>query len=181
MRCERCKTSDLTLVSFGVYTCPVCGRVDADGNLLDQPRGDATGPQTFETGTSSFVAPPPVGAATPMVAAPPPTRDIPMVFLVTMGVLALLDIGAVMASHNVCGFVVRCSFYGAIFTGRPLARAWMMICALLSIAGAVGLVVMFPTITPIVRALLTANVLANAWTLYVLLRPDTVAYFTRAT
>src|SRR6478752_7409919 len=103
MRCERCKTSDLALVTFGIYDCPVCGRVDADGNLLEAQAGaDDTGPVTFgtvETERGSFAAPPPVGspAAGVTPAAPSGKHDVPQVFLWTAGLSAILDLAAVIA------------------------------------------------------------------------------------
>ena len=56
-RCARCQAEEVTLETFGVFRCPACGRVDADGRALDaapsgpvEVAGDAHG---------SFAEPPP--------------------------------------------------------------------------------------------------------------------------
>lgn len=180
MRCERCKTSELTLVTFGVYDCPVCGRVDADGNVLGGKGGDDTGPQTFESERASFVAPPPVGASVPIVIRPEGKHDMPTVFLATMVISGLFDVGSALATRSILGFVLRVAFYGALLTGKPWARSFSIVGAGLSMVLSVALVLVFPSASNLVRTLLTVSLVANGWWLYVLLRPDTVAYFTRA-
>ena len=181
MRCERCKTSELSLVTFGVLDCPTCGHVDADGNLVGPKSGDDTGPQTFDTVQSPFAAPPPAGApAPPFVAVSPVGREMPQIFLVTMAVSALADVGAAVVSRNLVGMVVRTLFYAALLSGKPWARSVSMVGAGLAMALCMLVAAVLPGASVAMKILMTVLIVVNAWWLYVLLRPDTVAYFSRA-
>ncbi len=190
LRCERCRTADLTLESFGIYQCPNCGRVDADGHLLDARDDDRTGPQMLDTGRASFVAPPPAGpgpaglASAPVRdlgahASPSAARDMPTLFFGTLVVSALLNLGGALATHSVLGFVLSALFYGALFTGKNWARLSSMFGAAVSVLLCLVVIVLFPSASTVVRMLMTTIVITDGWWLYVLMRPDTVAYFRR--
>jgi len=186
MRCERCRTSELTLETFGIYRCPVCGRVDADGNLVGgEPadRADSTQPTLLETGRASFAAPPPAPAPSPIAASLTPTtstpsREMPRIFLVTLAITALIDVVGAMAGHSACSLVGLIVFYGGLLTGKPWARTVSMAGAVLTIGGCAMLFVLVHA-SPQLRTALAVVIAANAWWLYVLVRPDTVSYFTR--
>lgn len=196
LRCERCRTGDLTLESFGVYRCPNCGRVDADGNTLGDgvttDRADSTQPTILETGRASFAAPPPVPGPGPGSGPAPYTsltsaapsasmhasRDLPQVFLATLAVTGLIDAAGALASHSACSLVSLLFFYGGLLTGKPWARTLSMAGAVLTIGVcAMGFVMIHGN--PTVRIALGVVIMANAWWLYVLVRPDTVRYFAR--
>ncbi|MFO0683044.1 MAG: hypothetical protein U0234_13390 [Sandaracinus sp.] len=180
LRCERCRTADLTLESFGVYQCPNCGRVDADGHVLDGREDDKTGPQVLDTGRASFVAPPPPGAGVPIAAAPSGGREMPKLFFATLVISGLLNLGSALMTHSVLGFVMSALFYGALFTGKSWARWLSVFGSLASIVLCVLVIAVFRTAPPVVRMLLTVVVLTDGWWLYVLMRPDTAAYFRSA-
>ena len=87
-RCPRCRAHECTLETVGVFRCPACARVDADGEVIAE---GATEAARFATraGESSFAAPPPVTT---------PARGsgaaIPRPVLLLIGVQALLAFGA---------------------------------------------------------------------------------------
>lgn len=185
LRCERCRTADLTLLRFGVYTCPNCGQVDADGNILADAgtsRADSTQPTVIETGRASFVAPPPPSAPLPAgsvaAAAPTGTRDLPGIFLATVAVLGLIDVAEAVHTRSVLTLVLQLGTMGALVTGKPWARTLAIAGGVLGIGLAAMLFVAmrgqsgYAVIATVVMG-------ANAWWLYVLFRPDTVAYFKR--
>lgn len=179
LRCERCRTADLTLESFGVYQCPNCGRVDADGHLVDARDDDKTGPQVLDTGRASFVAPPPRTVDVPITAAPQGAREMPKLFLGTLVVSGLLNLGSALMSHSVLAFVLSALFYGALFTGKSWARWLSVLGSIGSILLCVLVIAVFRTAPPVFRMVLTVVVLTDGWWLYVLMRPDTAAYFRR--
>ena len=181
VRCERCKTHDLTLETFGVYQCPACGRVDADGNLVGQtPSADDTGPQIFETGRASFVAPPPASpmAASVASAAPAATSStgIPVLLLGTIAAIVLIDLAEAVQTDSPLSLLLQAGTMVALVTGKPWARALAMAGAVLMIGLSAMLFVALRGPYGVVAAVTIAM---NAWWLYVLLRPDTVAYFSR--
>ncbi len=195
MRCERCRTSDLTLVSFGVYQCPVCGTVDADGNLLQSDRtepaarADATQPNVREhaivdAGRSSFAAPPPISpiaaamVSQPVSSAQASTPDLPKLFLATVVALTMLDLVAAAQSRNVLGLVLGLGMNAALITGKRWARTLAIAGAVVAIGGAAMLFVIAHGHGPLGIACIV-GIVAYGWWLYVLLRPDTVAYFSR--
>lgn len=190
LRCERCRTADLTLVSFGIYQCPNCGRVDADGNVLEahpgEERADSTQPNLLlDTGRASFAAPPPMTTspiASGLPAVPSPSGStaqggVPGVFLATLAVVALLDLVSAIASHDLLS-ALGLAFYVPLLTGKSWARTLSMAGAVLTIGlCAMGFVMVHGN--PTLRIALLTLIVANAWWLYVLLRADTVAYFSR--
>lgn len=187
LRCERCRTAELTLVSFGVYQCPNCGRVDADGNVLEktpgEDRADSTQPTILETGRASFAAPPPAATPSPIAsglstASAMPSREMPGMFLATLAVAALIDVAGAIASHSLCTLLGLAVFYGPLLTGKRWARTLSMAGAVLTIGlCAMAFVALHGNATA--RAAFAVVIVANAWWMYVLLRPDTVAYFSR--
>lgn len=195
MRCERCRTSDLTLVSFGVYQCPVCGTVDADGNLLQSDhtepaaRADETQPNVHavvEAGRSSFAAPPPISPIAAALAAQPSstasapigTHELPKLFLATVVVLSMLDLVGAAQSRNIIALVLGLGTNAALITGKRWART-------LAIGGAVLAIGLCAMAFVVVHGrgpygiASGVGIVAYGWWLYVLLRPDTVAYFSR--
>ncbi len=197
MRCERCRTTDLTLVSFGVYQCPVCGTVDADGNLLQSvhtepaARADATQPNVrehavVEAGRSSFAAPPPISPMAAALAvqpaspasAPIGTHDLPKLFLATVVVLSMLDLVGAAQSRNIIALVLGLGTNAALITGKRWARTLNIAGAVCAIGGAAMIFVMAHGRGPL-AIVCVVGIVAYGWWLYVLLRPDTVAYFSR--
>jgi hypothetical protein len=186
LRCERCRTSELTLETFGVYRCPVCGRVDADGNLVDQPaEGDDTGPVTLETDRASFAAPPPPATVAPIAASIPTTSTptsassgLPTTFLATLGVVALVDLAGAIAAHAIYSVIGLIVFYGGLLTGKRWARTSAMAGAVLTI-GLCAMAFVLPQIGAQIRVAMVVLIGANAWWLYVLSRADTAAHFAR--
>jgi hypothetical protein len=185
VRCERCKTSELSLVTFGVYDCPVCGRVDADGNLVSggeaTTRGDSTDPNILDTGRASFVAPPP---PSPLAASAQPVPDtagstgIPGLFLATIAVIVLLDVVEAIQTNSPISLLLQVGTMAALVTGKRWARTLAMAGAVLMIGLGGMLFVAMRGHAPY-GALAAITIGTNAWWLYVLLRPDTVKYFSR--
>lgn len=178
-RCGRCQKEDVTLETFGVFRCPACGRVDADGRALDAaPPGGAD--------DDAFAAPPPwtppdvaeraraglVGGET----RPPPTWLFGAVILTAIVALA----GAV-STGAWSPAAVQVVMLGALATGRPWARVLSIALDSLSIvAVCVALALLRDRLPPAAtRALVVHSLLDAAW-IYVLFREDTVRYFTRA-
>lgn len=185
LRCERCRTADLTLESFGVYRCPNCGRVDADGNVLGDggataERADATQPTILETGRASFVAPPPPSPMVSAVSSLPATtgREMPGLFLATVGVLGLIDVVEAVQSRSPISLILQGSTMIALLTGKKWARTLAMGGAVLLIGLAAMAFVATHGAAPY-GLLCAVTIVLNGWWLYVLLRPDTVAYFSR--
>lgn len=189
MRCERCKTSELTLVTFGVYDCPVCGRVDADGNAVGgapEARADSTQPTILDTGRASFVAPPPPSALSASIATGPEivgSGGIPMLFLGTVAALGLVDVAEAIQTRSPFGLLLQAGTMVALLTGKRWART-------LAIAGAVLMIGLSAMLFVALRhvsvpggngygIVAIVSIVLNAWWLYVLLRSDTVAYFSR--
>lgn len=180
LRCERCRTADLSLESFGVYQCPSCGRVDADGHLLDARDDEKTAPQLLDTGRASFVAPPPSGTSVPIAVVSPSTaRTMPTILLATLVVSALLNLGGSLANHSILGFVLSALFYGALFTGKNWARVTSIFGSVVSVLLCLVVIVLVPSASTALRILMTVTVVTDGWWLYVLMRPDTIAYFQR--
>lgn len=174
----------MALVSFGVYQCPNCGRVDADGNpLAPPPQASVVIDDPAMAPRGSF-APPPPSPSTSFSAASVtvPTRasnELPTVFLATLAALVLVDAGSALASHSVLGAVFQIATAVPLFTGKPWARTLAMAGAVLLI-GLCGMgIAVLHGLPGNVRIALAVVILTNAWWLYVLLRPDTVAYFSR--
>jgi hypothetical protein len=184
LRCERCRTSELTLETFGVYRCPVCGRVDADGNLVDQPAdADDTGPVTLETGRASFAAPPPTANVAPIASTISTTTTnasggLPTTFLATLAVVALVDLAGAIAAHAIYSVVGMLFFYAGLLTGKRWARTSAMAGAVITI-GLCAMAFVLPQIGTSIRIAMTVLIAANGWWLYVLSRADTAAHFAR--
>lgn len=178
MRCERCRTAELRLESFGVYQCPTCGRVDADGNVLGGERAHSTQPMTIETGRASFAAPPPQQIAAISMPTITGTRDLPTMFLGTVAVLGLIDMVEAVQARNPLTLLLQAGTVIALLTGKRWARTLAIGGAVAFIGLAAMLFVAFHGAAPY-GVLCAVTIVLQGWWLYVLLRPDTVAYFSR--
>lgn len=179
-RCVRCQKEDLTLETFGVFRCPACGRVDADGRLLDAPSTSASA-----AGDDPFAAPPPW--------VPPDVTERARAGLVGVetkgppawlfGALTLSAIVALASAVSTGAWVptaIHFLMLGALATGRPWARVLSIALDALSIvAVCVALVVLRRYLTPPLQRALVVGLVADAAWIYVLFREDTVRYFHR--
>lgn len=183
-RCARCQKEEVTLETFGVFRCPTCGRVDADGNILDTatPRtGEAASDERVSFAAGPPWIPPDVAERaraelTGVEADGPPTYLFAAVAI--MGIIAL---ASAMSTGAWMPTILRSATLAALATGRPWARTLSILGSALAI---VGVFIVFgalrsflpPSATPV----LVVGLLAEGAWLYVLFRGDTVRYFTRA-
>ena len=184
-RCPRCQKQDISLETFGVYRCPTCGRIDADGLLLDPAApGVAAAAGAVETGRASFAAPPPSAWVPPGAPAPTPVAapgSGPPIFFLAMVVLdALMTLGSAVSAGNVLCGILGLAFLAPLATGKPWARNVALVGAALEVLLIVVLFTAFRAYVPSdARATLGAELVIQALWVYALMRPETVRYFER--
>ena len=182
-RCARCQAEDVTLETFGVFRCPACGLVDADGRALDVvPSGPvevASNPQ------ETFAEPPPwtpsdVSARARAALTVAETPSPPTGFLVGILVMAIVTLVSAASTGAWIAALVQFAMLAALATGRPWARMLSIFGSALSIVAVVIVLgwlraYLPPSATPTLVVSLVAD---GVW-LYVLFRDDTVRYFAR--
>lgn len=183
-RCARCQAEEVTLETFGVFRCPACGRVDADGRALDaapsgpvEVAGDAQG---------SFAEPPPwtpsdVAERARAVLTVAETTNPPTGFLVGVLVMAIVTLASAASTGAWVAAFLHFAMLAALATGRPWARMLSILGSGLSIVAVVIVLgwlraYLPPSATPTLVVSLVAD---GVW-LYVLFREDTVRYFARS-
>jgi hypothetical protein len=183
-RCARCQNEDVTLETFGVFRCPACGRVDADGRALDAP---PPAPGAAANGSrGAFDEPPPLAptdvteraraALTGVETAGPPGW-----LFGTVLVMAIVDLATGVSTGAWGATLLELSALAALATGRRWARALALVSSGLSIVGAcLALAFLRAYLPPRAGPVLAVSVVADAVWLYVLFRDDTVRYFSRS-
>ncbi len=177
-RCVRCQKEDITLETFGVFRCPACGRVDADGRALDAgPVGAAS--------EEAFAAPPPwipldVAERAREGLVGSEARPAPTWLFGAVIVTAIVALASAASTGAWSPAAIQLAMLGALATGRPWARVLSIALDLLSIVVVcVVLVLLRDRLPPfLTRTLLVHSLLDAAW-IYVLFREDTVRYFAR--
>jgi hypothetical protein len=183
-RCPRCQKKEITLETFGVYRCPVCGRIDADGNMLDiaAPPADVAPEERV-----SFAAPPPKEwvpppGATPRIRVPvvPTSSGPPTMLFAACGLVALGWIVSAVASGSWPCAILEITSLFPLISGRPWARTLSIVGSLFTLAIALGVLILArgqlpPNATPY----LMFSCAADAFWLYVLFLPETSRYFQR--
>jgi hypothetical protein len=127
LRCERCRKSELTLESFGVYRCAGCGRVDADGNLLDAAAADTIAlddaelePVSDEAKARATFAPAPEPAARASGPAPLASSG-PTASTLALALAGLVCVAGQIAIGAPTRAVIQLASFGALVTGKPWA------------------------------------------------------------
>lgn len=180
-RCARCLDEDVTLETFGVFRCPACGRVDADGRSLDAAPPAAPGAASDDP----FGAPPPrvppdvtERARAELTVAS--TRGPPAWLFGALIVTAVLTIASAVGTRAWGSAAVHLAMLGALATGRSWARVLCIALNFLSVVAACVALVMLRSYLPAsVRPALVVGAFVDAIWIYVLFREDTVRYFTR--
>ncbi|MDB4928579.1 MAG: hypothetical protein JWM10_1063 [Myxococcaceae bacterium] len=183
-RCARCQQEDVTLETFGVFRCPACGRVDADGRALDAP---PPAPGAVASGAlGSFDAPPPwvppdvaerarAGLTTDATQGPPTWLFGAVLLMAIVSLASAVGTGAWIPTLG------RLATLVALASGRSWARLLSIAGSGLSIVGAcVALTVLRPYLPASAGPVLVVILVAEGAWLYVLFREDTVRYFSRA-
>jgi hypothetical protein len=184
-RCARCLNEDVTLKTFGVFRCPACGRVDADGRCLDAPPAPPSG-AAEGTAADPFGPPPPLAhtdvsaqarAALTTVA----TEGPPAWFFGAVLVMAVVDLAVGVGTHAWVATLLDLAALAALATGRRWARALAIVSATLTtVGGCLALAFLRSYLPAYAGPVLVVSVAADAVWLYVLFREDTVRYFSRA-
>ena len=175
-RCVRCQKEDVTLETFGVFRCPACGRVDADGNPLDaavasQQPFDAPPPWT----------PPDIAEQARAALVGAETRGPPTWFFGALLVSAIITLASAVSPGARAPAVLQVGMLAALASGRPWARLLAIAGSALSIvAVCVALAVLRAYLPPSATPALAVSALSDAAWIYVLFREDTVRYFARA-
>ncbi len=182
-RCARCQAEDVTLETFGVFRCPACGRVDADGRALDVV--PSTPAEVAGAAQGTFAEPPPwapsdvaerARAALTVAETPSP----PTGFLVGVLVMAIVTVAGAAATGAWIAALVQLAMLAALATGRPWARMLSILGSGLSIvAVAIVLALLRSYLPPVATAVLAVSAVTDGVWLYVLFRDDTVRYFAR--
>jgi hypothetical protein len=183
-RCPRCQKKEITLETFGVYRCPACGRIDADGKLLDIA---APPPEVPPEERVSFAPPPPKewvppSGATPRLTAPvvPSAGGPPTMLFAACGLVALGWIVAAVSSGSWGCAVMEIASLFPLISGRPWARVLSIVGSVTSVLACVFvLVVARGQLPPNAAPYLMLSCAADAFWLYVLFLPETVRYFQR--
>ncbi|MFO0681498.1 MAG: hypothetical protein U0234_05590 [Sandaracinus sp.] len=167
--CPRCGTHERTLESLGVFRCPACGRVNADGELI--PEG-ASEPARFavRTGEGSFAAPPPVAPKVSGTRAP-----FPRVAIVLMAALAFLTVVdlALSGSEAIMRATLRLGILGGLVVGDRDAYRAACVGWLVSLAADVYTsAVWWPAVGLAARGILAMLVLLDVSFLAALLSRD---------
>jgi hypothetical protein len=183
-RCPRCQKNEIALETFGVYRCPACGRIDADGKLLDIA---APPPDVAPEERVSF-APPPPKAWTPPGATErvrPMELDSgsgpPTLLYAGVALMFFMSLANALTSGGWLFAVLRWGTLGALWTGRPWARTLSIFGSGLTIVGlSVMMAVLRSRFGPTQTAVVVVSVIAEVGWLYVLFRPETVRHFLRS-
>lgn len=177
-RCARCQKEDVTLETFGVFRCPACGRVDADGRSLD-----ASPSSVPDSPPDPFGAPPPpVNIAAQARAAVTTTASVgPPVWLFgAVLVMAVFDLAMAVGTRTWITRMLDLGALAGLATGRRWARTLAIVSSVLSIVGGVVALAFFRAyLPPFAGPALLVSVAVDALWLYVLFRDDTVRYFSR--
>ncbi len=182
-RCPRCQKNQVTLETFGIYQCPACGRIDADGKLLDIAAPPAELPPDERV---SFAPPPPkewvpagaterVRPVAPVDASGPPTY-----LFAGIGLMFFMSLAGALTGGSWLSAVLRWGTLGALWTGRPWARNLSIFGSFIFIAGGIVVLTVLRAHLPRAAVAVAAVTLAaeGAW-LYVLFRPETIRHFSK--
>jgi hypothetical protein len=157
------------LESVGVFRCPACGRVNADGELI--PDG-ASEPARFAVSTreGSFAAPPPVQPAVVGTRAAVPTLVI--VLMVVQAFLTLLDLAA-SGGEALQRSAFRLGCLGGIVTGdRTAYRAACLGWLVASVLDVAAMMSWWSTLGAIGHGIFVLVLVLDASFLVALLSPD---------
>lgn len=182
-RCARCQNEDVTLETFGVFRCPACGRVDADGRSLEV----APPAPVAAANDDPFDAPPPripmdVSERARAALTGVETRGPPVWFFGALIVTAILTLASAAGTGSWGSAAIHLAMLGALATGRSWARVLCIALDALSIIAVCVLLVLLRAYVPaFMRPALVVGALIDAAWIYVLFREDTVRYFTRPT
>lgn len=175
LRCPRCQQNEIALETFGVYRCPACGRIDADGHVLDR--------SSASPAAVTFAPPPPRAWVPPGAAAAPPEpatgASPPGFFLVMLALDAVLIVTAAAATRSAVRAFVGIAFLLPLLTGRPWARALSLFGATVEIAFCALVLLLVQQLSGFARGALVVDVVLQLVWIYTLFRADTVRYFAR--
>jgi|GEM_PF-6085400 len=186
----------MVLETFGVFRCASCGRVDADGKLLDSaalplpvPRVIADLPpsvaarqtpprEVVSEPSQRFTPPPPSTTAGAAAVEPVGKNGPPAIFFAGIGMMLLGTVFVVVATHQWCGLVLEVIVLTALASGRPWSRFLsIMFTALELVVIALMLLAGRHLLSPLgIFAFAQQAVVDGVW-LYALFHRDTVRYF----
>ena len=174
LRCPRCQQNEIALETFGVYRCPACGRIDADGHVLD--------PASASPVAVTFAPPPPrawIPPGAPAPAEPAAATGPPGFFLAMLALDAILIVTAAAATRSAVRAFVGLAFLVPLLTGRPGARAISLLGATVEIGFCTLVLAMAHQLSAFARGALVLDVVLQLVWIYTLFRADTVGYFAR--
>lgn len=182
-RCPRCQKNEIALETFGVYRCPACGRIDADGKLLDLAAPPTDVPPEERV---SFAPPPPKewvppGATERVRPISSPDANGPPTYLYAgVGLMFFISLAGALTGGSWAFAIGRWATLFALWTGRPWARGLSIFGSFVEIVViTVGLAILRGRLPAAAVAVAVVGLAADAAWLYVLFRPDTVRHFTK--